>query len=198
MSAPAIATAPATPTWVLPDRGRVGIVGLIVAETAMFTIFVAAYVYYLGKSQTGPTPAQVLDLPVLASIGLWSSSVTIHLAVRALRAGRTRAFTPWWLLTIALGALFLTATAAEWYRLIYQHGLTIRTNLFGTSFYALVGLHASHVIIGLVLLTVVGIFALRGQVHAGHAGRTETLSIYWHFVDAVWVVVFVVVYVAGR
>jgi cytochrome c oxidase subunit 3/cytochrome o ubiquinol oxidase subunit 3 len=108
------------------------------------------------------------------------------------------AFTWWWLLTVVLGALFLAGTAQEWHRLIHQDGLTIRTNLFGTTFYALVGLHASHVIAGLVLLGTVLVLALRGLVEASHAGRAETLSLYWHFVDGVWVVVFLVVYVVGR
>jgi cytochrome c oxidase subunit 3/cytochrome o ubiquinol oxidase subunit 3 len=197
MTAPgAVAATP--PAWVLPDRGRVGIASLIVAESAVFAIFVAAYVYYLGKSQNGPTPAEVLDLPIVVSILLWSSSVTIHLAVGALRAGRVQTFTLWWFFTILLGALFLIGTGAEWHRLIYEDGLTIRTNLFGTTFYALVGLHASHVIVGLVLLTIGLLLALGGHVNASHAGRADTLSLYWHFVDAVWVVVFLVVYVGGR
>jgi len=184
--------------WRLPDRGRVAIAALIVAETAIFTIFVAAYLYYVGKSLGGPTPREVLHLPVLISILLWSSSVTIHLAVRALRAARLRSFTLWWFATVALGALFLAGTGLEWYRLIFHEGLTIRTNLFGTTYYSLVGLHASHVIVGLVMLTTVFAFALGGRVKEEHAVRTEVLSLYWHFVDAVWVVVFLVVYVVGR
>ena len=192
------AGATAAPAWVLPDRGRVGIVGFIVAESAVFAIFVAAYIYYVGKSLRGPTPAQVLDLPVVVSVLLWSSSVTIHVAVRALRGGRVQTFTLWWFVTILLGALFLVGTGTEWHRLIYHDGLTIRTNLFGTTFYSLVGLHASHVIVGLLLLTIGLLFALGGHVNAGHAGRAETLSLYWHFVDGVWVVVFLVVYVVGR
>lgn len=195
MTAPGTAAAPA---WVLPDRGRVGIGGLIVAESAMFAIFVAAYVFYLGTSVAGPQPADVLELPVLASLGLWASSATIHTAVGALRRGRVRAFTGWWLATVLLGALFLAATAAEWHELIVTHGLTIRTNLFGTTFYALVGLHAFHVCVGLALLSIVLVLALRGHVRARDAGRADTLSIYWHFVDTVWVVVVLVVYVGGR
>jgi len=183
---------------VRPDRGRVGIVALIVAETAMFTIFVVAYLYYVGKSLTGPTPAEVLDLPVLISILLWSSSMTIHLAVRALRGGRVQTFLRWWFLTILLGALFLTGTGREWYRLIVDHGLTIRTNLFGTTFYSLVGLHASHVTVGLILLLTVAIFASLGKVQREHEPRLDVLAYYWHFVDAVWVVVFTVVYIVGR
>lgn len=186
------------PAWTLPDRGRVGIVGLIVAESAMFAIFIAAYVFYLGKDLAGPRPGEVLEAPIVASILLWSSSGTIHVAVRALRAGRVWPFTCWWLATVVLGAFFLAGTASEWRRLIVEDGLTIRSNLFGTTFYSLVGLHASHVVVGLLLLGTVLAFALRGRVDASHAGRAETLSLYWHFVDAVWVVVFVVVYVVGR
>ena len=185
-------------TWVLPDRGRVGIVGLIVAETALFTIFVVAYLYYIGKSLSGPTPAEVLDLPVVVSILLWSSSLTIHRAVRALRGGLVQTFTLWWFLTILLGTLFLVGTVTEWYRLIVHYGLTLRTNLFGSTFYSLVGLHASHVTVGLVLMTIALMLALGGHVNGTHAPRTEVLSLYWHFVDAVWVVVFLVVYVVGR
>lgn len=192
------APAVAAPPWVLPDRGRVGIAGLVIAETAVFAIFVSAYVYYLGRSTSGPTPGEVLDVPVLVSALLWSSSVTIHRAVRALRAGRVQAFARWWFVTILFGALFLAGTGAEWHRLVYEQGLTIRTNLFGSTYYALVGLHASHVIVGLVLLTIGWVLALGGHVHASHAARADTLSLYWHFVDAVWVVVFLVVYVVGR
>ena len=195
------AATPAVPSaadWRLPDRGRVAIAALIAAETAIFTIFVAAYLYYVGKSLGGPTPREVLRLPVLISILLWSSSVTIHLAVRALRAARLPSFTRWWFATVALGVMFLVGTGREWYRLIYHEGLTIRTNLFGTTYYALVGLHASHVIVGLAMLGTVLALALRGHVRPEHAGRAEVLSLYWHFVDAVWVVVFLVVYVVGR
>ena len=184
--------------WQLPDRGRVGIAGLIVAESAVFAIFVVAYLYYLGKSVSGPLPRDVLELPIVGSILLWSSSVTIHLAVRALRAAEMRRFELWWFATILLGALFLAGTGREWYRLIYDEGLTIRTNLFGTTFYSLVGLHASHVIVGLLMLTTVLVLALGGHVKVTHARRAEVLSLYWHFVDSVWVVVFLVVYVVGR
>jgi len=97
-----------------------------------------------------------------------------------------------------LGAIFLAGTALEWKKLIYQDGLTISTNLFGTTFYSLVGLHASHVIIGLTMLSFVLIFALTGKLKREHSRQVEVLSLYWHFVDAVWVVVFTVVYVVGR
>jgi cytochrome c oxidase subunit 3 len=184
--------------WKLPSSRKVAVVCLILTETGLFSIFVAGYVFYLGKSLTGPTPREVLELPILSTICLLSSSVTIMLAERTFNRDRVGLFKLFWLLTIGLAGLFLAMTALEWRRLIYQEGLTISTNLFGTTFYALVGLHASHVIVGLCLLLLVFIFSLSGYVTIMHRERLQMISWYWHFVDAVWIVVFTVVYVAGR
>ena len=172
--------------------------GLIIAESAIFTIFVVAYLFYLGKSITGPIPQEVLETPIFYTICLLSSSLTIHLAAKCLARGIDFAFLGFWLLTIALGGLFLYGTAREWHRLIHEHGLTISTNLFGTTYYSLVGLHAFHVTAGLIMLVTVAVFGLSGRVGVKQSGHIEVLSMYWHFVDAVWVVVFTVVYVLGR
>ncbi len=194
------AVIPQTPNeaWTLPSRGVVGMACLIVAEAAIFIIFVVAYVFYLGKSVAGPQPRDVLELPILTSICLLSSSLTVHFAVAALHRGKQAACSLWLAATVLLGGIFLAGTGQEWYHLIYHDGLTIRTNLFGTTFYSLVGLHATHVIVGLLMLTLALIFSLRGTMTTRHTERLEVLSLYWHFVDAVWVVVFLVVYVLGR
>jgi cytochrome c oxidase subunit 3/cytochrome o ubiquinol oxidase subunit 3 len=184
--------------WKLPYRGKVGMTCLIFAESAIFTIFVVAYLFYVGKSLSGPTPREVLETPIFYTVCLLSSSLTIHLAGKVLERGRRGAFLFLWLFTIVLGALFLYGTGQEWHRLIYEHGLTISTNLFGTTYYSLVGLHASHVIIGLILLSIVLFFGLAGRVGPEQSARVDVLSMYWHFVDAVWVVVFTVVYILGR
>ena len=184
--------------WKLPYRGKVGMACLIFAESAIFAIFVVAYLYYVGKSLSGPTPREVLETPIFYTICLLSSSLTIHFAGKLLERGRRTAFLLSWLLTIALGALFLYGTGQEWHRLIYEHGLTISTNLFGTTYYSLVGLHAFHVTAGLIMLSVVLSFGLAGRVGPEHSARVNVLSLYWHFVDAVWVIVFTVVYVLGR
>lgn len=190
---------PVEPTeWTLPSRGRVGMACLIATEAAFFTIFVVAYVFYVGKSLSGPSPATVLGLPLVTTVCLLSSSLTVTLAVRALRRAARGRFELWWLLTIVLGAVFLGGTATEWYRLIERDGLTIGTNLFGTTYYSLVGFHAAHVTVGLALLALVLVLSLRHLLTPGHAERVELLSWYWHFVDAVWVVVFTVVYIIGR
>jgi cytochrome c oxidase subunit 3/cytochrome o ubiquinol oxidase subunit 3 len=184
--------------WQLPSRGKVAMASLIFAESAIFTIFVVAYLFYVGKSLTGPTPREVLEVPIFYTVCLLSSSLTIHVASKFLARGKQVGFLALWLLTIVLGGLFLYGTGQEWHRLIYEHGLTISTNLFGTTYYSLVGLHAFHVTVGLVMLLAVAIFGLAGRVGINQSGRVEVLSMYWHFVDAVWVVVFTVVYVLGR
>ena len=191
-------SAQAETPWVLPHRGIVGMACLIVAESAIFIIFVVAYIYYIGKSLSGPTPAQVLELPILGTICLLSSSITVHFAVSGLRKNNIRNCTLWLAGTVLLGAVFLMTTAREWYHLIHDFGLTIRTNLFGTTYYSLVGLHATHVVIGLIMLTIALALLLSGRVEEKHAERLEVLSLYWHFVDGVWIVVFLVVYVLGK
>jgi cytochrome c oxidase subunit III len=198
MSAMANLMPQAPATWRLPDRGKVAMAGLIIAESAIFTIFVVAYLFYVGKSLTGPTPREVLETPIFYTICLLSSSLTIHLAAKSLARDRVGAFLGLWLVTIALGGTFMYGTAQEWHRLIYERGLTISTNLFGTTYYSLVGLHAFHVTAGLVILCLVAIFAVAGRVRVQQLRRVEVLSMYWHFVDVVWVVVFTVVYVLGR
>jgi cytochrome c oxidase subunit 3/cytochrome o ubiquinol oxidase subunit 3 len=184
--------------WTLPSKGRVGMFYLIAAESAIFTIFVVAYIYYIGKSLSGPTPQQVLHFPFFSTICLLSSSLTIHLAVSALEKGTMGRFKLLWFLTFALGAIFIIGTGREWHHLIYDEGLTISTNLFGTTYYSLVGLHALHVTVGLLALGTVMALALGGKVKQEHAYQTGVLSLYWHFVDTVWVVVFTVVYIIGR
>jgi len=192
-----VAVAKMEPVWVQPSKGRVAMFCVIIAETAIFTIFVVAYIYNIGKSLYGPTP-QVLSIPIFNTVCLLSSSLTIVLAERDIEHGKVKRFAQWWAVTFLLGAIFLIGTGIEWHKLIYRDGLTISTNLFGTTYYSLVGLHASHVVIGLIALLTVLLFTLTGHVRQEHAERIQILALYWHFVDAVWVVVFTVVYIIGR
>jgi cytochrome c oxidase subunit 3/cytochrome o ubiquinol oxidase subunit 3 len=191
-------TPPAIGEWKLPDRGTMGVIFLIITESALFTIFVVAYLVYIGKSLTGPYPKDVLDLPILASICLLSSSVTIVFAEHALKRERIGLFKLWWFATILLGLEFLVSTGLEWRKLIYEDHLTVSTNLFGTTFYSLVGLHASHVIVGMMFLLLVMLVSLLGFPIHTQERRVKFLSWYWHFVDGIWIVVFTVVYVIGR
>jgi cytochrome c oxidase subunit 3/cytochrome o ubiquinol oxidase subunit 3 len=171
---------------------------LIAAEIAVFMIFVVAYVFYIGKSIAGPQPKDVLDIPIFSTVCLLSSSLTIHLATRALRNAKVIGFGIWWFITLILGSIFLVGTGIEWHRLIFEKGLAISTNLFGTTYYSLVGLHAFHVTVGLLAISIAMILTLLGKVKPAHSERAGVFSMYWHFVDVVWVVVFTVVYVIGR
>jgi cytochrome c oxidase subunit III len=198
MSAAATSVVEIPQAWSLPYRGKVAMACLIIAESAIFSIFVVAYLFYLGKSLTVPTPREVLETPIFFTICLLSSSLTVHFAGRSLERNNRPAFLALWSLTIILGGLFLFGTAREWYRLIFEHGLTISTNLFGTTYYSLVGLHAFHVTAGLIMLAIVLIFGFAGRVDKDQFRRVDVLALYWHFVDAVWVVVFTVVYIVGR
>lgn len=184
--------------WTLPDRGKVGIIFLIITESALFSMFVAAYLIYTGKSIVGPYPKDVLEIPIIATICLLSSSLTVYLAEHALAKNALGRFKFWWIVTICLGLEFLVATGLEWKKLIYEDHLTISTNLFGTTFYSLVGLHASHVTVGMIFLLVVLAVTLKGFPIQTQFRRVLFLSWYWHFVDAVWVIVFTVVYILGR
>ena len=184
--------------WSLPSRRKVGVIGLILTESALFTIFVTAYLFYIGKSATGPYPKDVLELPILATICLLSSSFTVVLAERAFRRGMMGVSGSGGWSRFSSRWSSLGSTAFEWHRLIFKDHLTISTNLFGTTFFSLVGLHASHVIVGLTLLVLVLILSLRGYVTRAHAEHVEMLSWYWHFVDGIWVIVFTVVYIIGR
>jgi cytochrome c oxidase subunit 3 len=191
------------PLPVVPERGlspaQWGMATFLVSEVAFFSTLIVVYLAYLGADQAGPTPA-ILSLPLVigTTCCLLSSSATVHLAVKSLGIGDTSVFLRWWSATIVLGIVFLAGTAYEWHELIVEHDLTISRNLFGTTYYTLVGFHALHVTVGvLVMLTVLGL-TLSRQLTTESRGGVELVSWYWHFVDGVWVVVFTVVYVAGR
>ena len=183
-----------------PGRGKVGMATLIAIESFFFAGFIVAYLFYIGKSAHGPFPREVLELkPVLvSSAALISSSFTVMAAVRALGRGHRGGLAFWLLLTIALGAYFIWGTWVEWRGLIWDKGLTISTNLFGTTFYSLVGFHAFHVCMGLLALGTIWMLGVMGRLKpARDTIRFELISWYWHFVDVVWVFVFTTVYIVG-
>ena len=146
-----------------------------------------------------PTPVEALRLPLVLGMTacLLASSVTIHLAERTLGRGNQGGFLLLWAATIGLGVLFLLGTAYEWYGLI-GHGLTISRNLFGSTYYTLVGAHALHVTGGVTIMLIMLGLALARHVTSANGAGVGLISWYWHFVDGVWIVVFTVVYLVGR
>ena len=180
---------------------KAGMAAFLVSEVAFFGTLIMAYVYFLSQTLAGtPKPSQVFYLPgvIAASMCLFSSSATIHLAEQALHRDRRKAFLVLWGVTILLGALFLAGTMWEWSELIGKWGLTMSRNLFGSSYFTLVGFHALHVTIGVVVMSIIFGLGLRGEITVSNKTSVEVVSWYWHFVDAVWLLVFSLVYVAGR
>ncbi|HEX4149813.1 MAG TPA: heme-copper oxidase subunit III [Pirellulales bacterium] len=191
------------------DAGQWGMIAFLVSEGALFGTLLMTYATFLGADTAGPAPRDVLSLPLVicTTICLLSSSLTMHLAEKRLQhshgtSGGLAAFNVWWGITIALGAAFLAGTAYEWRELIERHGLSISRNLFGTTYYTLVGFHAAHVTIGVLAMAIVlGLILGRQfnpQADPGQGRSVQLVGWYWHFVDAVWIVVFTLVYIIGR
>jgi cytochrome c oxidase subunit 3 len=180
--------------------GQWGVISFLVSEVALFGTLIVTYVFYIGRDVVGPTPAEALSLSLVVwtTACLLASSATVHVAGTTLERGNQGGFMLWWLATIVLGTVFLGGTAFEWRDLIYRHGLTIGRNLFGTTYYTLVGLHALHVTGGVTIMLIVLGLALGRQVSSASRAGVGLVSWYWHFVDGVWVVVFTVVYLVGR
>lgn len=192
------------PPPIAPEKhlspGQWGMITFLSSDVTFFGTLIVAYLVFFGRDSQaggmgGPTPLNALSLPLAigTTLCLLASSVTVHLADRALRLGRS-GFVGLWAATIALGIAFLLGTAHEWNDLINVHHLTISRNLFGTTFYTLVGFHALHVTIGVIIMLLVLVLALRGALKAKSHATVELVSWYWHFVDGVWIVVFSVVY----
>ncbi len=190
---------PVSPEMTLPPA-QWGMLSFLISEAALFSTLIVAYLTFLGKDTVGPTPVEALSLPLVigTTMLLLASSVTIHRAEGALHRGFQGGFGFWWSATIVLGTAFLLGTAYEWHELITRHHLTISRNLFGTTYYTLVGLHGLHVTGGVVVMGVVLGLALRGQITLANQGGVKVVCWYWHFVDGVWMVVFTVVYLVGR
>ncbi len=174
-------------------------VGLfILSEANFFLLLIIAYVYYHAYPGQGPTAATALN-PTrtgLFSLALFSSSATIMMASRAGRRGNSNGLVTWLSITIALGALFMFGQASEYYDLLTS-GVNVSRNLFATTFFTLTGFHGLHVMIGLVALCVTLGLARAGKLYEQTADGFGAVEWYWHFVDAVWVVVFSVVYLWG-
>ena len=179
---------------------KAGMLTFLASESAFFGTLIMVYLYNLGTVTDGPySPGKMLNLPLAlpGTICLLLSSVTVHFAAAKLHQKKDAAFRLLWLATMVLGIVFLGGTALEWRDMIGS-GFTIQTNLFGSAYFTLVGFHAAHVTVGIVLLGLVLALGRRTRVLKKHEVFAEVVSWYWHFVDGVWVVVFSVVYVFGR
>jgi len=181
-------------------HGHVGMMSVITTEVFFFASLIIVYLAYIGKSISGPTPSDLLSLGLVSvnTVALLASSATVVLALKALGKGNHGVFLKWLFITVVLGAWFLVGTAIEWTGLIGDDHFTLQTNLFGTTFYTLVGFHAFHVTFGVFALSFIWFCGFMGWIKQHHHQNIEYVSWYWHFVDTVWIAVFLVVYVIGR
>jgi cytochrome c oxidase subunit III len=180
---------------------KVGMLAFIASEAAFFGTLIMTYIFFLRQTTQGtPSPGQVFRLPMVlaASACLFSSSGTIHLAEKALRRSDWPMFLRWWGLTIILGVLFLLGTMIEWRELIGRWGLTVSRNLFGSTYFTLVGFHALHVTVGVIIMSIIFGLAWRRQISERNETGVTVVAWYWHFVDGVWLVVLTLVYFVGR
>ena len=172
------------------------LVGFFVAsESIFFIMLILAYVNFHGTVTDGPTAVNSLN-PLrtgIFSIFLLASSFTVWLAGRSLASKNHTMLKVWLFVTILLGALFIYGQASEWLGLIHQN-ITISRNVFGTTFYTLTGFHGFHVCAGLIMLSIVLGLSMFGDFKGPKSDGVECVSIYWHFVDGVWIVVYSVIY----
>jgi cytochrome c oxidase subunit 3/cytochrome o ubiquinol oxidase subunit 3 len=176
-----------------------GMACFLLSEVAFFSTLIVTYVAFMGSDVVGPTPGQALTLPIviISTLCLLSSSVVIHAAERALERNEPKVFCLFLAITIGLGIAFLTFTGIEWHDLIFNKQLTIGRNLFGSTYYTLVGFHAFHVTVGVIVMLIVLSLAMAREITSKERAGVRLVGWYWHFVDAVWVVVFFVVYIVS-
>ena len=165
------------------------------SECLLFGALISTYLLYRGKSVSGPTPHQIYDIPYtsVSSFVLLMSSLTMVLALAAIQRGDHRRLRVWLLATALLGATFISGQVYEFTSFI-REGLTLKTNVFGSSFFVLTGFHGVHVTLGIVMLLSLWSMSMRGQLPQEKSEVVEIAGLYWHFVDIVWIVIFTVVY----
>ncbi len=174
---------------------KLGILLFIASEAGFFALLMIAYAFYHRSGGQGPTAASALDVTKTAwfSLALFSSSATVWRAGVSLRRGSRHGAALWLLATVALGAVFLVGQCVEYASLLHRH-ITVSRNLFGTTFFTLTGFHGLHVFMGPVLLSILLGLSLARSPREPTGTAMEGVSLYWHFVDAVWVFIFAVVY----
>ncbi len=181
------------------DTRKIAFWTFIGSECMLFGSLIATYLSYEGKSVVGPTPQEILNIPLtsVSTFALLMSSLAMVLALAAVTRGDGRGAKLWLTTTAGLGTVFLTLQAIEFTAFVHE-GLTISTNLFGSTFYVLTGCHGLHVLVGVIWLSTLLIQSMRGKLGPDKAMTVELAGLYWHFVDVVWIVIFTVVYLIQR
>jgi heme/copper-type cytochrome/quinol oxidase subunit 3 len=167
----------------------------LASDVMFFGVFIATYLVYRGKSLVGPYPSEILDIPLtsVSTFVLLMSSLAMVLALHYVKAGEKNKGTLWILLVVVLGAIFMGFQFYE-FREFAHEGLTPRTNIFGTTFFILTGIHGAHVTIGVIWMAFLAYGSHVGSLRSDNSLDLEIAGLYWHFVDIVWIVIFTVIY----
>ena len=165
------------------------------SDVMFFGAFIATYLVYRGKSLVGPYPSEILNIPVtsVSTFVLLMSSLAMVLGLHYVREGEKNKGTLWILVVVLLGSVFMGFQFVE-FREFAHLGLTPRTNIFGTTFFILTGIHGAHVTIGVIWMAFLAYSSHNGALRADNALDLEIAGLYWHFVDIVWIVIFTVIY----
>jgi heme/copper-type cytochrome/quinol oxidase subunit 3 len=178
----------------VPTR-KVGFWTFIGSECLFFGTLIATYMVYKGASVQGPVPEEILNIPLttVSTFVLLMSSLAMVLALDGVNRGR-KGLTLFWLgMVIVLGIGFLGFQAYEFTHFVHE-GLTIPTNVFGSTFFVLTGFHGAHVTVGVIWMTVLFGLALFDRLPPARAMSVEIAGLYWHFVDVVWIAIFTLIY----
>jgi heme/copper-type cytochrome/quinol oxidase subunit 3 len=167
----------------------------LASDCLFFGAFIAAYLLYRDRSLVGPYPSELFDIPFtsVSAFVLLMSSVTMVLALAAIQKGDRRSMQVWLFTTAVLGLLFIAGQAYEFTEFNHE-GLSLSTNLFGTTFFVLTGFHGAHVTLGIVILLSLFVASLQGRIQQKDSLNVELAGLYWHFVDIVWIVIFTLIY----
>ena len=174
----------------------------LASDCLFFGAFISTYFLYRGRDTQflkGPKPEELLNIPFtsVTSFILLMSSLTMVLALAAVQRGDYRRFRIWIMATALFGATFIGGQIFEFTEFTRQ-GLNVDTNLFGSSFFLLTGIHGTHVLIGIVWLVSLWSLSMQSRISQGDSERVEIAGLYWHFVDVVWIVIFTVIYLLPK
>ena len=181
------------------DSRKMAFWAFIGSECLLFGTLISTYLIYQGRSVSGPTPGEILNIPVtsLSTFDLLMSSLWMVLALAAVQRGDMK-WAKVWLLGVAIGgAIFLGFQVYEFTSFVHE-GLTLQTNLFGATFFVLTGTHGAHVTVGVLWMLTLWYRAMRGKLGPQHAITVEIAGLYWHFVDVVWIAIFTLVYLLHK
>lgn len=181
------------------DHRKLGIWIFLASEVIFFGAVITTFLVFRDRSTSGPNPHEVLTLlvPTIMTLVLLTSSITMVMALQAIQAGNRARMWQWLVVTAVLGIVFLGLKLSEYSHLI-SDGITPSTNIFGSVYFLTTGLHAAHVIVGIIWIFAVVGKALRGGFSATNYLPVEMAGLYWHFVDLIWVAIFMVVYLTDQ